>query len=309
MLVPVGCRSDAGLSAPIIRRLDEHPKFECHVRDLYPADFQGSYHEVEDFMFKEFDYKNGLMLCVGDRIEMTAAACAAFHNHVKIAHVYAGVVSDPHATLDDRNRHCISIWADLCFCEDEEACEVVIKLWQRIGRFESYKVHNVGITHLDDLEVDESLVPNHDYVLILYNPILDKNLQEKEIRQLYADIFEHLEKKDYIWIGPNPDIKNSVEIQEWDLAHTNLPRAQFLGLLKNCQKFISNSSASYYEAPHFLKPEQIVLVGERNKNRSTPAKLETGASDKIVQILHEYFRDKYVWEEIVKKRKKGDFGA
>ena len=46
---------------------------------------------------------------------------------------------------------------------------------------------------------------------------------------------------------------------------------------------------------------------ERNKNRSTPQKLETGASDKIVQILSEYFRDKYVWEEIVEKRKRGDF--
>ena len=34
---------------------------------------------------------------------------------------------------------------------------------------------------------------------------------------------------------------------------------------------------------------KIIPIGERNKNRSTPEKLETGASDKIVKILEEYF--------------------
>jgi len=38
--------------------------------------------------------------------------------------------------------------------------------------------------------------------------------------------------------------------------------------LKNCRRFITNSSCSYYEAPFFLKPKQIIKIGIRNKNRS-----------------------------------------
>jgi len=49
----------------------------------------------------------------------------------------------------------------------------------------------------------------------------------------------------------------------------SLPRPQFLGLLKNCKRFMTNSSCEYYEAPLFLKPEQIIHIGERNKERGS----------------------------------------
>ena len=301
VLVPVGCRSDAGLSKPIIKRLRKHPKFECITTSLNPAVFYGSYGHVEQVIWDE---KPDLVLCVGDRIEMCAAAAAAFHNGVKIGHVYAGVVSDPLATLDDINRHCISLWADICFCEDYISTLKVADLWSTIGKtninldkfeYEKIGIYEVGITHLDDLEVNESLIPSEAYDLILMNTTTT----------IEDPINMFIPNKKTIRIGGNPDGKShSIGV---DIDYDNLPRPQFLGLLKNCTRFITNSSAAYYEAPHFLAPKQIIMVGERNKNRSTPQKLETGASDKIVQILSEYFRDKYVWEEIVEKRKRGDF--
>ena len=88
-----------------------------------------------------------------------------------------------------------------------------------------------------------------------------------------------------IQIGCNPDLR----VGKWggvDQYYDNLPRPQFLGLLKNCRRFITNSSAAIYEAPHFLKPEQIIMVGDRNRNRPK-GPFKTGASDRIVEILHE----------------------
>ncbi|KKK55505.1 hypothetical protein LCGC14_3073890, partial [marine sediment metagenome] len=65
-------------------------------------------------------------------------------------------------------------------------------------------------------------------------------------------------------------------------------------LLKNCERFITNSSAAYYEAPHFLREEQIIMVGARNKNR-TPVLTNnkgTPASELILKHLKNYWRNK-----------------
>ena len=148
-------------------------------------------------------------------------------------------------------------------------------------------IYKCGISHLDDLEVCEFNVPTHKYNLILYNPTSNTTNEFQQVRNWIDG--------NSVIIGGNPDpyknpihallIKKKIKVPYYD----NLPRPQFLGLLKNCERFITNSSAAYYEAPAFLALEQIIIVGERNKNRSTPAKLETGASDKIVKILEDYF--------------------
>jgi len=296
VLIPVGCRSDEGLSAPIIRRMREDPFFEVIVLDLglFVSHFNSAYYNSE-MVIKEI--KPDLLIATGDRVEMTAAACAAFHNGIPIAHLYAGVTNNI-TTLDDINRHCITLWSELAFCEDYTSASNVWHLWKNIKKFtyeqidkictkvfmswgvnleneelEQFNIYNIGITHLDDLEVDESLVPDEPYDLVLINPTTSIN-----------EIPSYITDKKTIVIGSNPDIPFNKGFRD-KADYDNLPRPQFLGLLKNCSRFITNSSSAYYEAPYFLKPEQIVLIGERNKNRSTFTNLEVGASDKIVKIV------------------------
>lgn len=310
ILVPIGCRSDKGLSAPVIKRLNEADWCEIHTLKLFAGEYVSTLNQMEDYLISR-DHPD-LVLITGDRIEMMACAEACFLNHVKIAHFYAGIITN-RATFDGIHRHNITLMSDIAFCEDQNSAEKVWSLWGTIGKagklsvdfhnfhtslikqLEEYHIHIVGISHLDDLEVDESLVPNEPYDLILYNPITKKDDFLKE--NLYdemLDIDSMLDKYTLI-IESNPDPNNKLDYLLNHLTtkfkyHSNLPRSQFLGLLKNCSRFITNSSCAYYEAPHFLKPEQIIQVGLRNKNRSTPKKLETGASDKIVKILKEYFK-------------------
>jgi UDP-N-acetylglucosamine 2-epimerase len=153
-----------------------------------------------------------------------------------------------------------------------------------------FNIYIVGSTHLEGLEIDESLVPNEEYDLVLINPttLQKDNYWEYEVKRMQ------------VIIGSNPDIPFDKEWFSHDKKRTNfvkydnLPRPQFLGLLKNCKRFITNSSTAVYEAPYFLKKEQIIQVGDRNKNRTQfeYEKQDKLASEKIVETLKNWWREK-----------------
>lgn len=268
--VPVGCRSDEGLSAPVIRRLKESDWCEVTTLHLIPQDFGASYQTMHDTLYWK---PQDMVLITGDRVEMCAAAAAAFHLKTKIAHLYAGVVNDPITTFDDVDRHVISQWADTCLCENDETAAIIHDMKQRIGLRPAVAV--VGITHLDDIEIDESKVPDNPYDLVLINK-----------PSLINDEMQFDAGNCIVQVGENPD--GIMEKLKCSYLYGNLPRPQFLGLLKNCRKFITNSSAAIYEAPYFLEPDQIVMVGERNRNRAK-VECKPGGSDRVVQVLKEYF--------------------
>lgn len=280
ILVPIGCRSDEGLSAPVIQRLEKY--FDVTTIRLTPQDFRLSYNIIEgEIRWASTPYD--LIFITGDRVEMCSAACAAFHNNVKIAHLYAGVVNDPITTYDDVDRHCITLWSDIQFCENEEAAHQVVNFLRGIkAAFPDV----VGITHLDDMDIDESKVPPGDYDLILYNTPTKTN---KDIEDELLECLLERREEYCILVSGNPDGDKEIGIcQDVNEFHIDLPRPQFLGLLKNCRRFITNSSSAIYEAPYFLKPDQIVMIGDRNRNRPA-VDCKPGGSDKIVDAVRCYF--------------------
>ena len=279
ILCPIGCRSDEGLSAPVIKRLREH--FITLPVDLAPQDFLTSYQLIDAICKVD---PPDLILITGDRVEMCAAAAAAFHNKIPIAHFYAGIINDPVTTYDDVDRHCITLWSDIQFCEDR--CSAIRTNMLKQACELPSNVHIVGISHLDDLEVDESKVPDYPYHLILMN---EPSLRENEIYSVHEHILDLNTDIRSIAIGGNPETTFAWKPCPMNLYYPNLPRPQFMGLLKNCKRFITNSSAAIYEAPHFLKSEQIVMVGDRNRNRPK-GPFKNGASDRIVEILKEYLK-------------------
>jgi GDP/UDP-N,N'-diacetylbacillosamine 2-epimerase (hydrolysing) len=295
ILVPIGCRSDEGLSAPIIKRM-ELAGFEIETIELKPQNFLWSYEWVNRRLAMN---KYDLIFITGDRVEMCAAAAAAFHNKIPIAHYYAGVINDPVTTFDDIDRHCITLWSDIQFVENYRALEVVWDLKYASGS-RINRCYDVGISHLDDLEIDESLVPSrNNYKTITTLDEGDGVIIDGKIPVPYDLVLMNHESKypkGWFWdkeryeiqIEGNPDGKPE-KLIGCDVLFENLPRAQFLGLLKNCTRFITNSSCAIYEAPYFLKPEQIIMIGDRNKNRPKD-QFKTGASDRIVKILQEIFK-------------------
>lgn len=271
-------RADKGYSTPIIKRLEESEIFKPYILQLVSSDFEASYNTMNHAIYA---WKPDLILVIGDRIEMTGACACAYHNHITIAQYGAGITNYPISTFDDINRHCISLWSDIQLCDNKRAMLNVERMFSIIGKTPNLFV--VGITHMDDIELDTDLVPDYEYDLVLINPT---TTMEDDLKDLPNDV------KNVIRIGSNADptiYENKLELHS-RMFYKNLPRFQFLGLLKHCNRFITNSSSAYYEAPYLINKEKIIIIGERNKNRSS-IDCELGGSDKIIEVLTNYYKN------------------
>lgn len=245
LLIPFGSRADYAILKPIIDRINFGK-----IHHLRGGEFLANYVDIENLIrLEEFKW----VLITGDRIESLAAACAAFHNGCKIIHYHAGELNTI-TTLDDINRHIITLWSDIQLCTSEEAKFNIEQLCLVLRK--EPNAHVVGTTLLDDLIVSYAAVPEQEYNVILYNPT---TLFKERIN---------------FFIGPNEDVR-------WI---SNLPREQYLGLVSKARLFVSNSSSSVYEAPWLLDHNQIKQIGQRNKNRTKPD-FTSGAATKIKRLL------------------------
>jgi len=203
--------------------------------------------------------ESSYILAVGDRKETFDFVLEQWRNHKKIIHLWAGEISQ--GTNDEVYRHAMTLMSDVQLCTNNEAKKRVKQLCKSVDKTPNPVV--VGNVMLDNVEVDESCLPGGEYNLILYNPC------EEHIKEDLKEIFGVLETQQigYIWLKANDD--RGAEFVNQYANSTTQSRPKFLALLKNCNKFITNSSSMYYEAPFFLKPEQIVKIGLRNSKRES----------------------------------------
>lgn len=222
------------------------------------------------------------VLAVGDREETYDCVLWAFKKGYPIIHLWAGEQAC-WETNDDVYRHSITLMSDMQLCTNETAKELVENLCKLTGK--TPNAHVVGNLMLDDLTVDESQVPEHAYNLVLYNPLIDRKSTQDEVDALYRWLIE--EDKPYIWLASNGDA--NCDIVNKYINTSTLPRPQFLGLLKNCDRFFTNSSCQYYEAPFLMDKENIISFGKRNKHRAskTANMTKTHATENIIKLLRE----------------------
>ena len=187
---------------------------------------------LKDIDFVEYEEAE-VVICTGDRVETHTLALKAFLDHKYIIHFYAGIKDKYFSTYDATLRHCITLLSNEQWVENKKCAKTVRELCKAINKMHDIKI--VGSNHLLDVILDYEKVPEEPYNLVLYNPCTAM----KEI-----------------FIGPNPDKQ-----------YGSLPQAQLLGLIKECEKFYTNSSCGVYEAPFLIKKKQIVWLGKRNKGR------------------------------------------
>lgn len=225
--------------------------------------------------YNDADY----ILACADRKETFDFILERFRENKKIIHLWAGEISQ--GTHDEVYRHSITLMSDIQLCTNDTAKERVKELCKSVNK--KYIVFTVGNIMLDNLEIKE---PKYDaeYNLILYNPttLYDETTVEQDIDQIKKFLIDSNITK-HFWIEPNGDRYS--ELITYDTP--SLPREEFLGLLKNCKYFITNSSCQFYEAPFLIKPEQIIPIGKRNENRESKYGDMTikNASDRIINIF------------------------
>lgn len=235
-------------------------------------------------MLSENHRESDYIIAVADRTETFDFVVKKFKQNKPIIHLWAGEISC-WSTHDDVWRHSMTLMSFMQLCTNGSAYNRVIKLCNAVDK--KPNAHIVGNIYLDSMEIDEKIIPKQSYNLVLYNP--PTRFTVKEVEKELEQINNILEKDNirYIWIEPNGDMYSQSVMKH--VTHFTLPRKEFLGLMKNCKKFITNSSCQYYEGKHLLKPEQIISIGKRNIERESKYTDMSipNASDNIIRILEE----------------------
>lgn len=219
-----------------------------------------------------------LLLVLGDREEAMATALAGAYINIPVAHIAGGdrVIGN----VDDQIRHAVTKLAHIHFTTNRESKERILKLGEQ-----GFRVFDVGNPGLDRLlkaptmassELSQSLgfsiVDDKPLVLVI------QHAMSTEVSQAYAQMRTTLEAIQELELPtvlcyPNSDagsmqiIQAIREYEALPFLHVaaNIPRVEFVNLLRRASCLLGNSSAGILEAPLLKLP--AVNVGNRQKGR------------------------------------------
>ena len=260
--IVTGSRADWGLLEWPIKTLQEDAYFQGQILKIWGATFDQAFRSCTDSFTAE---RPDLMLCLGDRYEILAAATAAHLLRVPIAHIGGGDVTE--GSYDDAMRDCISRMCSIHFVTSTSAMARL----SHMGFRNVHLVGNPGIDYIRGANWKMERPIAEPYVVVSYQAETIENHPVDGMIHLVASLPECKR----VYILPNPDL-GSEEIAGWikfkkreqDAVYDFLPHAEFLNLLAHCECFIGNSSAMLYEAPELgIKTR---MIGKRQRGRTIP---------------------------------------
>ena len=219
-----------------------------------------------------------VVVVLGDRFEMLAAAVAALPFALPVAHIHGGEVSE--GAMDNQIRHAITKLAHLHFASAEPHARRIAAMGE-----EPWRIHTVGAPGLDRLATTEPLsraalarelgLPEAGpWLLVTFHPV---TLEYRDTAAHIDELLAAIEKTDgFIVITyPNADTSGRViidRIEEFAGRHPrrcrlakSLGERLYLSLLRHADLMIGNSSSGLIEAPTFGLP--VVNVGSRQRGR------------------------------------------
>lgn len=246
-----------------------------------------------------------LVLCLGDRFEMSAAVQAGIPFRVKFAHIHGGETTL--GAIDNTYRHQITLASTLHFASTDSYKEKIISL---IDSEEN--VYSVGALSLDELQsykpIDRTTfykkfdLTNKDYVLVTFHPeTLAVNENESYAAQMKLALAEVSKELNVVITMPNADTLGSVyrkEIEELKNENPNqiwlienFGKINYFSAMYYSKFLIGNTSSGILEAASFGK--YVINVGGRQAGRiqsdnvvdvSFDVKAITSAFDKIKKL-------------------------
>ncbi len=247
-----------------------------------------------------------MLLLLGDRYEILAAAEAALIARIPVAHMFGGDTTE--GAMDEAIRHSISKMSHLHFVSNTESARRVVQLGENPEH-----VHVVGSTGLDaiahaDFLSRDAFFSEIDFsarevnLLITFHPVtLGKASSEKEFEALLAALHELDDHVGLIFTRPNADAEGQVLNQLLDTfvrQHENAKAynalgANYLSALKHVDAVVGNSSSGLYEAPSF--GIATVNIGDRQKGRLQASSVLNCRADKneILRSIHIALEDDF----------------
>jgi GDP/UDP-N,N'-diacetylbacillosamine 2-epimerase (hydrolysing) len=222
--------------------------------------------------------KPDILLVLGDREESITTALVGAYMNVPVAHICGGdrVIGN----VDDQVRHAVTKLAHLHFVTNSESAERLARLGEQ--PFRIYNVGNPGLDRLLEVPVIEAselsirlnftIVDDEPIILLIQHVISTESNQAYEQMKASLEAIKELGVKT-ILSYPNSDAGGQQMIRaihEYEslpylYVAKNIPRLEFVNLMRRATCLLGNSSAGILEAPLLKLP--VINVGNRQRGR------------------------------------------
>jgi UDP-hydrolysing UDP-N-acetyl-D-glucosamine 2-epimerase len=220
-----------------------------------------------------------LVVLLGDRYEILAAAQAALVARIPIAHIAGGDTTE--GAFDEAIRHSITKMAHLHFVTNDSAARRVCQLGENPEHI--YSVGSPGIDAIKraklldkkELEKELSFTFKQRNLLVTFHPVtLDAQPAAVQFRELLKALDSFGDDVGLLFTKPNADTDGRVIIAMIDdyvtkrahaKAFPSLGQIRYLSMIAQVDAVVGNSSSGLYEVPSFKKP--TVNIGDRQKGR------------------------------------------
>jgi UDP-N-acetylglucosamine 2-epimerase (non-hydrolysing)/GDP/UDP-N,N'-diacetylbacillosamine 2-epimerase (hydrolysing) len=225
------------------------------------------------------DLQPDMILILGDRYEMLAAATTALLYKIPIVHLYGGEITE--GAYDDAIRHAITKLSHLHFTSTDEYRKRVVQMGEspdRVFNVGALGVENVLNTQLmtkSELESNLDFSLENKSLLVTFHPVtLEYSTSLNQFQNLLKILEEYPEYK-IVFTMPNSDtdgrsIMNLIHdfVQKHpqnSRSFTSLGKLRYLSILQFVDAVIGNSSSGIVEVPSMGIP--TLNIGNRQKGR------------------------------------------
>lgn len=218
-----------------------------------------------------------ILVVLGDRFEMFAAAAAALPFNIPVAHIHGGESTE--GLIDEAIRHSITKMSHLHFVSTTLYAERVVQMGEEPWRVTVSgapsidNLHEIKFLSLAEIEERIRFPIGSDPILVTFHPV---TLEYQKTFQYFEELLAALDSinRPVLFTYPNADTQGHLIIQEIDRyvsTHlgarvvTNLGTQLYFSLMKFAQAMVGNSSSGIIEAASLGLP--VVNIGNRQRGR------------------------------------------
>lgn len=250
-----------------------------------------------------------LIVILGDRYEMLAAASAALIFRIPVAHLHGGETTE--GAYDDCIRHAITQLSTYHFTSTEEYAERVRRMGAKpenvhwVGSLGAFNIAEENFIPLHELEEFLGHTLGDRYIVATFHPVTTQpGEEERQTTALLAALDRKIaEGWKVLFTMPNSDTGGKTVarlIREWAEGHpdsviavASLGRRRFYSAMHNAAAMVGNSSSGLIEAPSFGIP--TLNIGDRQKGRAQSPSVVNVTSDEeaIAEGLDKVLSDEF----------------
>ena len=225
------------------------------------------------------ELKPDMVVVLGDRYEILAAATAALIERIPIAHIHGGEITE--GAYDDAIRHSITKMSHLHFASTQDYQRRIIQLGEQpetvwyVGAIGVENIKKLPLLSKEEIEESIDFKLDEKTILVTYHPVtLGTHTAEHDIKEFIAALEE---RKDLhiVFTMPNSDTGaqaivdaiNTFVANNSDraVAYKSLGIKRYLSVMKYVGAVVGNSSSGLVEVPSFGIP--TLNIGDRQKGR------------------------------------------